>query len=221
MTDRQQGVPLGRKRIIQLIVVVIVGILLSQLLGSQAPVGQNVGGFAIARDVLRDDGSPVQEARDANLTLVLFTDYQCGACRSAHPALTAAVKADGRVRIVYRDWPIFGAVSERAARLALAADYQHIYPAVYDALMRSTALDDAAIRVAVEQAGGDWQRLLADLEKHRAAIDGHLARNEKLAQMLGLEGTPGYLAGPILIRGAVSEKQFRRAFAQARAEGGI
>ena len=74
-------------------------------------------------------------------------------------------------------------------------------------------------RVAVEQAGGDWARLLADLDKHRAAIDAHLARNAAQAQALGLEGTPGYLVGSILIRGAIDEGAFRRAFAQARAEG--
>lgn len=203
----------------QLIAVVIAGVLFSWFMGSQAPVGQNIGGFAIAREVLRDDGSPVLEARDANLTLVTFTDYQCPACRRAHPQMLAAVEADGRVRLVYRDWPIFGAVSQRTARLALASDYQRIYPAVHDALMRAGSLDEAAVRVAVEQAGGDWARLLADLDKHRAAIDAHLARNAAQAQALGLEGTPGYLVGSILIRGAIDEDAFRRAFAQARAEG--
>jgi protein-disulfide isomerase len=133
--------------------------------------------------------------------------------------MLAAVRADGRVRLVYRDWPIFGAVSERAARLALASDYQGIYPDVHDALMHAGSLDDATVRLAVEQAGGDWARLLVDLAAHRGAIDAHLARNAAHAQALGLEGTPGYLAGPILIRGAMDETAFRRAFAQARAEG--
>jgi len=219
MTDRQEGVPLGRRRIIQLIAVVIAGVLVSWFMGSQAPVGQNIGGFGIAREVLRDDGSPLLEARGANLTIVTFTDYQCPACRRAHPQMLAAVQEDGRVRLIYRDWPIFGVVSERAARLALASDYQGIYPAVHDALMRAGSLDDAVVRVAVEQAGGDWARLLADLARHRVAIDAHLARNAAQAQALGLEGTPGYLVGPVLIRGGIDEGAFRRAFAQARAEG--
>ena len=46
-----------------------------------------------------------------------------------------AVARDGNIRLVYKDWPIFGAQSERAAKVALAADRQGIYPSVHHALM--------------------------------------------------------------------------------------
>jgi protein-disulfide isomerase len=43
-----------------------------------------------------------------------------------------------------------------------------------------------------------------------------LARNGAQAFALGLGGTPGYLIGSILVRGALREAEFTRAFTEAR-----
>jgi protein-disulfide isomerase len=122
------------------------------------------------------------------------------------------------VRVVYKDWPIFGERSERAAKVALAAHRQDIYPILHHRLMRSPSFDDAAVRDAVETAGGNWQQLQSDLITHEAAIDNQLLANSRDAFALGLQGTPGYLIGPLLVQGALTEREFLRAFEQARSE---
>jgi protein-disulfide isomerase len=167
--------------------------------------------------IVESPGSPHVVHGDGNVTLVLFTDYQCPACRRADPALRAAIARDGNVRLVYKDWPIFGLHSERAAKVALAGHLQGIYPALHHQLMNSPSFDDAALRDAVERAGGDWEQLSADLHAHGPAIADQLALNARDAFMLGLKGTPGYLIGPQLSEGALTEPEFLRAFAQARA----
>lgn len=156
----------------------------------------------------------------ADLTVVVFTDYRCPACRAAEPALSRAITHDGDVRVIYRDWPIFGERSERAARIALAADRQDIYLPVHRALMRSRAFDDGALRKIVEEAGGSWWQVQSDLARHGSAIAAQLARNSQDAFGLGLRGTPGYLIGPLLVEGALTESEFLRAFDEARAEPG-
>src|SRR5690606_23736167 len=97
--------------------------------------------------------SPEVSHGTSNLTVIAFTDYQCPACRKASPAMMAAIARDGNIRLVYKDWPIFGERSDRAAQVALAAHRQGIYPAVHEMLMSSPGLGDAAMRNAVEQAG--------------------------------------------------------------------
>jgi protein-disulfide isomerase len=169
--------------------------------------------------MLEDRRSPQVASGEATLTLVMFTDYQCPTCRLADPALRAAIARDGNVRVIYRDWPIFGERSERAAKVALAANRQGIYPALHQRLMTSASLDDAALRAAVEQAGGNWAQVEADLLTHGAEISGQLAQNGSDAFALGLEGTPGYLVGPLLVEGALTEREFLRAFDQARSIG--
>jgi hypothetical protein len=70
--------------------------------------------------------------------------------------------------------------------------------------------------MAVEHSGGDWRRLQEDLAENRAQIFGELERIRTQAFGLGLGGTPGYLIGPILAEGALDEREFTRAFREAR-----
>ncbi len=159
-----------------------------------------------------------RDSAGADVTLVVFTDYQCGACRlgqrSDDGGATARSEGTG---VVYKDWPIFGARSQRAARIALAASYQGIYPALHHALMESPGVEDADLQREIAAAGGNREQVLRDLERHGGEIDAQLARNATQAYALGLGGTPGYLAGPYLVRGAWTKaRSCIRAFRQAR-----
>ena len=206
----------SRKLALQILLLGGAGVALSFFLRAQAPVGENVSSFSAAQALLSDTQSPVGEVARADVTIVAFTDYRCPACRKAHPELHSAVVADGRSRVVYKDWPIFGPASERAARVAIASDIQGIYPAVHDALMRAPNLDERQLRSAIERSGGKWRQVQHDLTQHEAAIEDQLNRNRRQAFALSLQGTPGYLVGPILVRGAATERQFRQAIDQAR-----
>lgn len=81
-----------------------------------------------------------------DVTIVESFDYYCPYCMKAQPALEQLLAADDGIRMVYKDWPIFGAGSIAAARVALAAKWQGKYEAVHDAL-----LDTQLRKVAVDQ----------------------------------------------------------------------
>lgn len=205
-----------RRDLLLILAALLAGTAISWWLREVRPLGEDVSGRALAEQVLQDRRAPSIERAGADLTVVVFTDYQCPACRKAEPALRAAAAKDGKVRIVFRDWPIFGERSVRAARVALAADRQGIYPAVHTALMRAPGFHEPALREAVVRAGGDWQQIEADLAHHGEAIEAALVRSGRDAAGLGIPGTPGYLIGTLLVVGAISERDFRRAFGEAR-----
>ena len=211
-----QSVAMVRRELLILFGLVLVGAATSYLLQSTRPLGRYVGDTASAVLILTGKRSPEVLTGTADLTWVVFTDYQCPACRKADPAMRAAIAKDGNVRLVYKDWSIFGKRSERAAEVALAAQYQGIYSHVHHSLMRSRSLDDSALRQTIQEAGGSWRQLETDLAQYRPAIANQLAKNHQEAFSLGLQGTPGYLIGPFLIQGALTEGEFLRAFAQAR-----
>ena len=208
---------LTRRELVQLAVAVAGGLLLWRLFLALQPIGDDVGRLATVAAIRDDRESPATGSPAATATIILFTDYQCPACRSSEAALQAAARRDGKVRIVYKEWPVFGPRSERAARVALASARQGIYPAVHSALMQAPRMDETALREAVERSGGDWSRLEVDLRGLQAAIEAELARTRTQAFALGLEGTPSYLIGPILVRGALDQRGFARAIAAARA----
>lgn len=206
-----------RRDLIQLLIAVAIGYGISQLLTRAVPIGKDVSASAIAQEVVRDTRAPSAEVDNATLTFVVFTDYQCPACRHADPEMNAAVAKDGHIRIVYRDLPIFGVLSERAARVAIATDRQGIYSAVHRRLMAEARRpDEGVLEEAVRSAGGDWPRLQDDLRLHAAEIDAQIARNRADAFALGIRGTPGYLAGTRLVIGALDTAGFEKLFAEAR-----
>jgi protein-disulfide isomerase len=83
--------------------------------------------------------------------------------------------------------------------------------------MQARSFDEAELRGAILGAGGDWERLQAERTENGQRISEQLAANQRDALALGLQGTPGYLIGPVLVEGAVTEAEFLRAFQQARA----
>lgn len=205
----------ARERL-QLLAATLVGCLIALALAYWRPVGETMEKTPVVEAITGDPDTPRSGPADAPVTLVVFTDYQCPICRKAHIAMQAVLAERRDVRVLYKDWPVLGPASESAARVALAADRQGIYPAVHDRLMRREGpLDEAALRRAVAQSGGSWARIEADLASDGRRIERALARHSTQAFSLGLAGTPGYLIGPVLVKGGLDERGFRRAIAQA------
>jgi protein-disulfide isomerase len=67
------------------------------------------------------------------VTVVEFFDYRCPYCRIMEPRLHELLTQDKSVRLVLKDWPIFGGVSVYAAQVAIAAGWQGKYAPVHDA----------------------------------------------------------------------------------------
>ena len=209
---------MSRKHLIQLVMLVLAGWALGQVLRRAVPVGRDLGRNATVAAVLADRSYPMRSDNPATLTLVVFTDYQCPACKLAHDAMERAVAADGRVRLIYRDWPIFGPMSERAARITLAADHQGIYPELHARLMRERRpLTEAVLREDVVLSAGDWAKIVETMKTRAGEIDRMLSATRTTAFALGIAGTPAYLAGPVIALGANDEAGFRRLFAEGRA----
>ena len=104
-----------------------------------------------------DPDAPRHAPPGYDFTIVEYMDYQCPYCRAAHATLAADRRRTRRSAIIFRDIPVFGPASEKAARVAIAAKYQNKYLAVHEALLdASRPLDDAKIEAAVKKAGADW-----------------------------------------------------------------
>jgi len=168
--------------------------------------------------ILNDPATPTLAAADADVTIVVFFDYRCPVCRQVHPILERIRKEDGRIRLVYKDWPIVAGASTTAARVAIAAHWQGKYHAVHDALMRSPGqLDEARIEAAARGVGVDWDRLRHDLATRGDEVEALLGRTHVQARGLGFQGTPSFAIGAYLVSGGLDHARFTSAIARARA----
>ena len=168
-----------------------------------------------------DPDAPMIAPKGYDVTIVEYMDFQCPACRASHEPLKQLLARDKKVRVIFRDWPGFGPASSKAALIAIASKYQGKYMAVHDALMTTALpLTDAKIEAAVKKAGADWTRLQKDIAAHSEDIEDLLARNDEQAQLLGLDGTPGFIIGGTQSFGSMTLAQFEESVKDARAETG-
>ncbi len=185
--------------------------------GSDEDTAASAEAMAARAEIADDPIAPKLAPEGYDVTIISYSDYQCPFCRKIHPELERLAQEDGKVRIVYRDWPIFGPASEEAARMAIASQWQNKHRQFNDALMRTDGkLSSEKIRAAAAAAGIDFARLERDMETREDDIDGVLRRTAMQAAQMGLQGTPAMLVGPYMIPGAVDYAGLTRAVAEAR-----
>jgi protein-disulfide isomerase len=174
---------------------------------------------AIARNaeaLFSDAADPVKGNPRGDVTIVEFFDARCGYCKQLHPAMDALLRRDANVRVVMKDLPILGPNSVLAARALLAAQRQGRYPQLYDALMTlRVEPTEPVLRQQAERVGLDWTRLRREMDD--PAIARRIEGNMRLAQSLGIEGTPALVVGGTLVPGAVDLPALERLVAEARA----
>src|SRR3977135_235410 len=130
-------------------------------IGAGSAVGQSDAADNVLTEsaVLRDPEIPAAGNLDGDITIVEYFDYNCPYCRKLEPELRQVVQDDGKVRLVYKDWPILGPVSTAASRMALATKYQDKYVAAHDALMGTASrLTEPRIRQLLAAARIDVAR---------------------------------------------------------------
>lgn len=124
---------------------------------------------------------------------------------------------DKNVRVVHKHWPVFGASSIYAAKIALAARWQDRYEQVHHAFMSiSGRLDEEKIRKAASEAGLDLARAERDLKERAAQVDQAFKQASAQAAMLKLQGTPAFVIGSYLVPGGLDLKGMKEIVADVR-----
>ena len=150
---------------------------------------------------------------DGAITLVKFTDYGCGYCRTSRPDIDALIADNPDLRVVIREWPIFQG-SDGPARMALAAAQQGKFAAFHDAMFEQGSTAHDAVLSAAARAGLDLAKADEFLSSDAANIE--LAKNTSMARQLGFGGTPSWVVGDAAFEGAVGKDNLQKAVDDAR-----
>jgi protein-disulfide isomerase len=158
---------------------------------------------------------------DGDVTLVEFFDYNCGFCKRALPDMLILIKDDPKLKIVLKEFPILGPSSIETARVAIAVRMQDLggqkYLAFHQELLSDpgSASKEKALAVAKDQ-GLDMARLEQDMASDEVAAT--LTESTKLADALGITGTPGYVIGKDVVLGAVGVTSLQAQIETARGQ---
>lgn len=137
------------------------------------------------------DGAPVLGPKDARVTLVEFSDFQCPYCSIAVVKLNAILKAyPNDVKLIFKQYPLeIHSQAALAAAAALAAHRQGKFWALHDAMFADrTHLSRQTILAMAGKAGLDVKRFQQDWDS--PAVKQALARDQADGDKIGVEATP-------------------------------
>ena len=148
---------------------------------------------------------------EAALTIVEFSDYQCGYCKRAHPDIHTLIGERDDVRLIVKEFPILGPVSEVAARAALAVLQDHgpeTYKEFNDTMMtHSGRLSEQLIDQMAKNAGVDVEQMHTTMASD--AITGQVQTTLALAREMRASGTPTFVIGEKVLRGYLPLEDMR------------
>jgi protein-disulfide isomerase len=154
-----------------------------------------------------------------DVTMVEFFDYNCGYCKRALTDMLDLMKDDSKLKVVLKEFPVLGQGSVEAAQVAIAVHMQDKsgkkYLDFHQKLLTGRGqVDKARALAAAREAGLDMSRLEKDLTSPE--IRASLEESFKLAEALGLNGTPSYVIGEDVLIGAVGRDALRAKVNTAR-----
>ncbi len=177
---------------------------------------QFVDKFASVREDILKAGHPTVGAKDADITIIEFYDYNCGYCKKAFSDVDKLLSDDKKVRVVFIEMPILSETSVEAAKWALAADKQGKFYEFHTALMKFNGQKDKKL---MQKIAGDVK-----MDVKKAEVDAEsrttletIEKNLTLARELGINGTPGFIIQDQLTPGYMGYDGMKAAVQQARA----
>jgi protein-disulfide isomerase len=141
-----------------------------------------------------------------DVTIVEFFDYNCAYCKKAMSDMLDLIKGDPKIKFVLKEFPVLGEGSTQAAQVAAAVRMQDKtggkkYLDFHLKLLGGRSADKARALAVAKEVGVDMRQLEKDMAGEE--VKAQLAESFKLAEALGLNGTPSYIVGPDVVIGAV------------------
>ncbi len=172
-----------------------------------------------SKEIFHNSGDAIAGSAKGDVTVVEFMDYNCGWCRKSVKEMQAIVGADKNVRVIMKEFPIFGEGSEYAAKAAMASVKQGKYWEFHQALFATEGkVTPQSTDATAKSIGIDLAKMKADMKSPEIAAT--LAKNQQLASALLITGTPAFIVDGTLFPGYEQKDVLMAAIAGVRANGG-
>lgn len=155
--------------------------------------------------------APVLGPRDAPITIVEFTDYQCPFCQQAQQYVDRVMKAyEGKVKLVYQEFPLdFHGQAKPAGKAARCAGEQGKFWEMHQGMLRSPgALDDNDLKKRAQTLGLDASQFSTCVASNK--FDDVIQKAIENGRSVGVSGTPTFFLNGRSFSGALPYEMFER-----------
>lgn len=166
---------------------------------------------------IKTDGKPTRGPKDAKVTIVEYSDFQCPYCARAHATISDQVmkEYDGKVKLVYKNFPLgFHPWAEPAAIASACAFEQDpaAFWKLYDYFFKAQQqLNPQNVK---EKAAEELKGTKVNMDKWNDCVDNKKTLESVKADMaegqsVGVTGTPAFLINGRKISGAQPFQNFK------------
>lgn len=170
-----------------------------------------------AKSIFSSEDDVILGNPKGDVTVVEFFDYNCGYCKQALPDMNALLKQDPNLRFVLKEFPILGPDSLAAHRVAdafrkIARDkYNDFHQALLGAHVRATEKRALEVAASLGVSEDQIRKTMAD-----SPADASIKEAYRIAQELGISGTPSYVVGNEPVFGAIGVDELSSKVANIR-----
>jgi protein-disulfide isomerase len=163
-----------------------------------------------------DDTSVIWGNKDAVITVVEYSDFECPYCKRGHATVEEVMKKYGdKVRVVFKNLPLdFHPMAMPSAKYFAAIAMQgadkakKFYDNVFESQAKLTTHREKFLDESAKKAGADMAKLKKDIasDEVKKRIDADMEEAKKF----GFNGTPGFLVNGVSIKGAYPVEEFSK-----------
>lgn len=170
--------------------------------------------FSKPKNPVVDSGRAIFGNKNASLTIVEYSDFQCPFCVRAANTIEKILEVYGdKVRVLYKHLP-FKPLARPAAEYYEAIAMQSVKKAkkfhdlVFENQSKLYNGGEKLLKKLARKAGANMAKLAKDKDSEKVAniIDSDI----KEAKSFGIKGTPGFSVGGVMVRGAYPFEHFKK-----------
>ncbi len=162
-----------------------------------------------------EDGRVIFGNKDAKVTIVEYSDFECPYCSKGHATIKEVLKEYGNdVRVVFKHLPLdFHPNALPASKYFEAVGMQghdkaeKFHDIVFENQGELRSRKEAFLKDAAKKAGADMKKLEADLKND--AVMARIEADMAEAKKFDFSGTPGFLINGVSLRGAYPFSEFK------------
>ena len=166
---------------------------------------QNLASFIIRN--YETAALPTVGNSEADYTIIEFFDYRCGYCSKQANDFQKLLNNTDNVKIIYMEWPIFGDISDTAAKIALIVWQRHpnLYFDVHNQFMQlGPKMKKVSIVDTLNKIDLNGEEIFQEAASQKS--NEIIEANMKLAKSLGLRGTPASIVNDSIYPGYLQYK---------------